>query len=377
MRKDSPVRGCPVLSPLRVLFALFALAGLGCTDKAAEEAAAAEALAHSPSRPLGDHDLPVSLRMFDSAPTGAATVEATDAELRLDGTAVVALDRGRVAAGDRSGDVIPKLEARLRSPVKSAIALRLQANLPYETAALVLATAKKSGIHNAAFAVREVGGSQKTGWLVINGFSLASKAEDLPEIPGAKWPEWKSFADKWQQVFDGCRTAATGNCAYLPGNIAEGGTLRMELMTSGRGITVNFFRRGLTQEQEVVEEKHRVEILNRKKEDFLQGRITHDEMVEALLLGHPSTYALFQFRYQEALKNPSALSKTVSPMCQAQRCAVVLTADGVSSMLHVLSLLGSAFPDGSTAPALAFELPWSERPKPAELTEFIARQQEL
>ncbi len=374
MRNAPPVRAHWLLVTLT---ALSAVAGLGCSDSEAEAAAKAEALSHSVSRPLGDHDLPVSLRMFDSAPTGAANIEATDAELRLDGTAVVTLDRGRVAAADRAGDIIPKLEARLRSPVKSAIAMRLQANLPYETAALVLATAKKSGIHNAAFAVREVGGSQKTGWLVANGFSLASKAEQLPEIAGAKFPEWSTFADKWQETFDGCRTAATGNCAYLPGNIAEGGTLRMELMTSGRGINVNYFRRGLTQEQEVVEEKHRVDILNRKKEDFLQGRITHDEMVEALLLGHPSTYALFQFRYQEALKNPSALSKTVSPMCQSQRCAVVLTADSVSSVLHVISMLGASFPDGSTSPALAFELPWTERPKPAELTDFIARQQDL
>ena len=374
MRKASTVRRRCLLC---LALAGAAFAGIACTDKEAEAKAAAEAMEHSPSRPLGDHELPVSLRLFDSSPAGAAVVEATDAELRLDGTKVVALDRGRVAAGERNGDVLTKLEARLRSPVKSAIALRLQANIPYETMALVLSTASKAGIHNAAIGVREVGGSQKVGWLGVNGFTTASKAQELPEVSGAKWPEWKTFADKWQECHDGCRTSSTGNCAYLPGNIAEGGTLRMELMTSGRGITVNYFRRGLTQELEVVEEKHRVEILNRKKEDFIQGRITHDEMIEALLLGHPSTYALFQFRYQEALKNPSALSKTTSPMCQSQRCAVVLTADAVSSVLHVVSMLGAAFPDGSTAPALAFELPWSERPKPAELTEFIARQQEL
>ena len=142
-------------------------------------------------------------------------------------------------------------------------------------------------------------------------------------------------------------------------------------------MVVNYFRRGLTPEQEEVEDKHAEEILNRKKEDFIQGRITHDEMVEALLLGHPSTYALFQFRYQEALKNPSALTKTTQPMCKSQRCAVVLTADAVSTMLHVLSMLGASFPDGTTAPAIAFELPWTERPKPAVLTDFIARQSKL
>ena len=157
-------------------------------------------------------------------------------------------------------------------------------------------------------------------------------------------------------------------------NVAIGGTLKIELFASGRGINIDFFRRGLTPVQEADEEKMRAQVLARKKEDFLQGRITHDEMVEAILLGDPSTYALFQFRYQEGLKSPSALTKTMAPMCHKERCGMVLTADAITPMLNVLSMIGAAFPDGTPMPAFAFEMPWTERPKPAVLSEWIAQQ---
>src|SRR5262249_19750588 len=127
--------------------------------------------------------------------------------------------------------------------------------------------------------------------------------------------------------------------------------------------------------EEGQEDKVRSQILAKKKEDFLQGRITHDEMVEILWLGDPSTYALFQFRYQEALKQGSALSKTMAPMCHNERCGMVLTADVITPIVNIVSMIGAAFPDGTQMPACAIEAPWTERPKPAVLAEFIARQQ--
>jgi hypothetical protein len=326
-------------------------------------------------RPLTDIELPVALRIHDSAPSDARQIEATDEQLRIDGDPVVALTRGRVDASDQQNGIIPKLEARLRSPSRSTLALRLQANLPYETAALVLNTARAAGVSNAAFQVRETGEAKKTGWLHVSNYLMHSKADDMPAFQSAKVKSWNDFTKLWQPTFDGCRTAPNSNCAYVTDNVAKGGTLRVELMASGRGININFFRRGLTAAQEAEEDKMRAQILARKKEDFIQGRITHDEMVETLLLGDPSTYALFQFRYQEGLKNPSALSKTMGPVCHSERCAVVLTADAVTPMVHVLSLLGAAFPDGTPLPELSFETPWTERPKPAVLSEWIAQQQ--
>ena len=100
-------------------------------------------------------------------------------------------------------------------------------------------------------------------------------------------------------------------------------------------------------------------------------------MVEALLLGHPSTYALFQFRYGSALKHPSALTKTIAPVCHQVPCGVIVTADKVTNLLNVVSLMGAAFPNTIPMPAVSFEMPWTEKPKPADLAEFIETQQNL
>jgi hypothetical protein len=353
------------------------VAALGCNllgNKDKEAEAAAAAAAPPPVRPVQDIELPVSLRLFDRPPNDARQLEANDQQLSMDGTAIVALAKGRVAPADKTAGFIPKLEARLQSPPRSTVALRFQANVPYETVALVLSTARKVGMSNAAIQVRETGAAKKTGWLMLDGFVLSSKADDVPLIPAIKNRTWNDFTDNWEAILAGCKTSPTGNCAYVNDNFAMGGTLKQELMASGRGINVDFFRRGLTPQQEAVEDKNRAKILAAKKEDFLQGRISHDDMVEALLLGDPSTYALFQFRYQEALRGPSALAKTMAPMCHKQRCGIVLTADPITPLLNVVSMIGAAFPDGTPMPVFAVELPWTERPKPAVLSEWIAQQ---
>ncbi|MDD9944709.1 MAG: hypothetical protein OXU20_26925 [Myxococcales bacterium] len=359
----------------RGLWAIFlSVAMLGCTSE--EEKAPGATAASEIGRPLNDVELPVSLRTSDPSPGTGAMIEATVEQLRFEGQPVITLDRGKVPDAERSGGVIPKLKAKLNAG-HASLNLRLQANIPYETVALALNTAKQAGISNTAFQVRKTGASKEKGWIVIKGFQMTSKADDLPTLPGTEAMSWNAFTDKWQQVFDGCRTSKSGNCAYVNENVAEGGTLRMELFASGRGVNVNFFRRGLSREQEQEEDKKRAQQLAQKKEDFLQGRITKDEMVEALLLGHPSTYALFQYRYQEALTGPSALSATISPVCSGRSCPLVVTADKITHFVRIASMIGAAFPSGSQLPSIAFEMPWTERPKPADLKAFIEEQQAL
>src|SRR6185312_7168493 len=180
-----------------------------------------------------------------------------------------------------------------------------------ETAAMILHTAKQAGVNNAAFQMREVGSTPKTGWLSFDNYVMSSRADDVPPIETAKALSWDDFTSQWDTITKACSAAPSGNCAYADKNFARGGTLKIELHTSGRGLNINFFRRGLTPAQERDEEVKRTKELAKKKESFLQGHITHDEMVEYLLLGDPSTQALFQFRYQEALAHPSALTDTI------------------------------------------------------------------
>ena len=355
-----------------VILSTFIALIAGCDDKDESEKAPGASAETELGRPLSDMELSVSLRTKDSGFPGAAVVESTTEQMRVEGVPVAKLDRGMVVKEDQSNGVITKLTDKLRG--RSAVAMRLQANVTYETMALILNTAKQAGIHNAALQVRKTGASPETGWLALPNFVMASKADDLPQIPGTTERSWNDFTDHWEEVYRACRAAQSGSCAYVNKNFATGGTLRMELMASGRGINVNFFRRGLTPKQEQEEEEKLKAQLNAKKEDFLQGRITEEEMIEALLLGDPSTYALFQFRYQEALGTPSPIETTMAPMCEGIKCAVVITADPITLVTRVVSLLGAAFPDGKPAPALAFEMPWTKKAPPEDLAKFIEDQ---
>jgi hypothetical protein len=337
----------------------------GDGDKAPPGASAADEV----GRPLNDMELPVSLRTRDSQPSDAHQVEVTTEQMRLGGTPVIALANGRVADTDKSNGIIPKLEARLRSPSHAGLALRLQANLPYDTLALILSTAKQAGVMNAAFQVRETGNTNKTGWLSADSYVMSSKADDVPPISTVTPIQWEAFTAKWSSVTEACRTAPTGNCAYADNNFARGGVLKIELFSSGRGVNVDFYQRGLTADQEKAEEQKRTKELAKKKEDFLQGRISHDDMVSFLLLGDPSTQALFQFRYQEALTAPSSLTGTIAPLCHQAKCGVVVAADEISPLVRVVSMMGAAFPDGTPAPAYAFEMPWTKK-MPANLPQW-------
>jgi hypothetical protein len=149
-------------------------------------------------------------------------------------------------------------------------------------------------------------------------------------------------------------------------NVAKGGNLKIVLHASGQGVNVNFFRAGLTPEELAAEEAARKAELATKKEDFMQGRgVTKTDLEKELLEGDPANEALFQFRAKEALELPSAVSQVMEPLCGTKACGAIVSADSNTLMVRVVSLIGAAFADGSAPPVLAFELPWTEKPKAA------------
>lgn len=374
----SKSNGCGSLRSLLlipIVVPLLTATGLSGCKRETEETAAASAT-EAAGRRLVDMELPVSLRTTDTQPVNAYELEATSEGIHLGSSPVLKLDKGKPAPEDVRDGVLPKLEAALRGQNKSTIALRLEAIVPYETLALILNTAKQVGVINAAFQVREVGSSPKTGWIAVDNYVMASRADDVPPIQTANALSWDDFTKNWDTITKACRTAPSGNCAYSDKNFARGGTLKIELHTSGRGLNINFFRRGLTPAQEHDEEVKRTKELAKKKESFLQGHISHDDMMEYLLLGDPSTQALFQFRYQEALAHPSALTDTIGALCHKQKCGIEIAADKISPMVRVISLIGAAFPNGTQQPAYAFEMSWTKRPLPTGLPEWASRELE-
>lgn len=314
--------------------------------------------------PLGVLELPVSLRSGDPAPTDARKVEVSQTGIRVDDQPLIVLESARVPAAERQGDEITKLKAALQSPAKPGVALSLHASLPYDTAALVIHTLKAANVSQLSLQVRKPGASTTAGWLSVKSYQTTPRTDEEVVMPGVEAHSWDAFTAAWQAIHDACRGAQTGSCAYVQNNVAKGGKTQIVLHASGKGVNVDFFRVGISPEQLAAEAEARKAEQAKAKEDVVQGRVKQTDVAEELVEGDPATEALFQFRDREAMASPSPISEVMKPLCGSKACGVVVRGEGNTLAVRFVSLIGAAFPDGSAPPILAFELPWTEKPKP-------------
>jgi biopolymer transport protein ExbD len=313
--------------------------------------------------PIGVLELPISLRTGDQGPSGNYKVELSPSGIRVDENAVMALENGDVPAAQVQDGVIGALKSVFTGG-RARIAISVNASLPYQTLAQVLNTAAAAGVRNASFQVRKPGGSgTTTGWMSVDNFAMTPKTDLEVKSANVAARPWDDFAKSWQEIYDACRTARSGSCAYVQNNVATGGNLKIVLHSSGKGVNINFFRVGFSAEALAAESQKREAEISQKKRDFLDGRMKQTDLeAELLKAEEPATQALFQYRQEEALASPSALSATLRPLCGTSACAAVVSADPTSLSVRVVSLIGAAFPDGTPAPSLAFEMPWTEKP---------------
>jgi biopolymer transport protein ExbD len=312
---------------------------------------------------LGVLELPVSLRSSDPAPADAHKVEVSQTGIRVDDQPLLVLEAGHVPAAERANDEITKLKAALQSPAKPAVALSLHASLSYDTAALAINTIKAAGVSQLSLAVRKPGASTTAGWMTLKSFQTTPRTDAEVVMPNVEAHTWDEFTGAWQAIYDACRTAQTGSCAYVETNVEKGGHLQIVLHAAGKGVNVDFFRVGISPEQLAAEAEARKAEQAKKKEDVIQGRVKQTDVAEELVAGDPANQALFQFRDREALATPSPLSEVMKPLCGSKACGAVLSAESTTLVVRAVSLIGAAFPDGSAPPILAFELPWTEKPK--------------
>jgi hypothetical protein len=326
---------------------------------------------------VGVLELPISLRSGGTAPADFAQLEISPAEIHVAGLPVLTLSAGAVAAADRApaasghGEQLPKLAAALAKGSHNGIALAIGSAVPYETVALVLATAQAAGTHAVAFKVRPPGASV-TGWLSLDGLNVHAKTTSDEASAPSDWTKqpWADFASKWDAVQSACRASTTGSCAFKPEKVADGGDLKIVLHAAGQGVNVEYFRLGEppvaaeaapapveTTAKGKLKNKAKSKGKNKHKVELLDGVKRPTDIVDEVESAPPATEALFQFRAQEAVNAPSAITETVKPVCGATRCGVSIQAEKATLFVRVVSLLGAAFPDGASAPQVVFELP--------------------
>jgi biopolymer transport protein ExbD len=316
---------------------------------------------------VGVLELPISLRTAGAAPADFHDVEISPTEVHVGGQPVLTLASGAVTAADRQGVLLPKLTAALGKAPHARLALAVAAAVPYDTVAVVLATVKAAGVRSVAFKVRPHGSSSATGWLALDNLDVRPKSKTDEEVvfEGLAKQSWSDFAGKWDEVQGACRASPTGSCAFKPAKVAEGGDLKIVLHAAGQGVNVDFFRIGgpppeaAAPEQPAAKPGKADKKANKKKRkaELIDGVKAPKDVVAEVEEAPPATEALFQFRAQEAVSVPSAVSETLKPVCGTASCGVVVQAEKATLFVRMLSLLGAAFPDGTPTPRVVFELP--------------------
>jgi hypothetical protein len=293
---------------------------------------------------VGVLELPLAHRNSGSAPASAARVEVSPSELRVDGEPVFALENGKVPAAEASGHELPKLKAKLGG--KGALAISAHATIPYATLARVMHTGAQAGAREFAFQVRKPSAPKEAGWLTIRQNQFTDTAED-GKFSEAELLAWDEFVKGWDESLSACQGSSRADCGYAPMAKAQGGKLDMLLRVRGAGLALRMRQTGAPEQPKTEKPKRKVEMLDGIKAAAAQPAEEPE----------PSTEHVFTLRADQATAVPSPISGITQPVCGSRTCPAVFEADGISMTVHVLSLLGAAFPDGTPEPKVSWVLP--------------------
>jgi hypothetical protein len=282
--------------------------------------------------------------------------------LRVGRVPQLELHNGKFALTGVMSGVASKLDAAWQRPLRSCVTISAHAGVAYQTLALVLASAHRAGVSRLALQVRKPGPSAELGWLVPAVFVAMPPGPNEVPLPTAGARSWDEFVAAWPGMHEACsRASQSGGCGYVNPSAAQGGTLKIVLRAAGQGANLEFHRAGLSEAQLASEAKQRKSKVAARREDVAQGRVERTDVEKELSDAQPATQAAFQFRGNEAVNAPSPLSATMRPLCGGSACSAVVAADPAVPVARVLALIGAAFPDGSGAPALAFEEPLARK----------------
>lgn len=336
---------------------MFGVVMLGaCGDGASQQAAA------PPPPALGPLELPVSLRATDPSPAGCYDLELTPTEMRVGGQPQLQLVQGKFALAGAMSGVASKLDATWQRPPRACVGIRAHAMVPYQTLALVLASAHRAGVKQVALQVRKPGAGAELGWIVPTALMTVLPGEDAAAMTGARARSWDEFSAAWQAMSDACsRVSQTGGCGSVSPSVASGGSLKLVLRAAGQGANLEFERVGLSEAQLAAEAKQRKAKRATAQEDVVQGRVQRTDVEKDLLEGDPASQASFQFRSSELSNPPSVLRAVLQPLCGSSPCPAVVAAEPSTPLARVVALIGAAFPDGSGTPTLAFEEPTARK----------------
>ncbi|MEM7609191.1 MAG: hypothetical protein AAF411_27895, partial [Myxococcota bacterium] len=266
-------------------------------------------------------------------------------KLRLDARTLLEFENGNLPADAVAGDQVPALASALAAaPARRIASLSIHANVPYKTTALVIATLSAANISELAFAVRPPGAPTEA-FLHIRQFATRAEAPEPFEFPSTHMPAWNTVGAQWEAMYAACRENHYVDCEFKPTNVAEGGETHITLFARGNGVKIDLHRIG----------DPIPEATGGGGPALIDGIAApvEDEVVEA----PPATNATFTWRFNATTDADSPVSKTMRPLCGATACNALITAEAQTQTMRILSFIGAAFPTGTEAPFVVFQIP--------------------
>ena len=330
------------MKPLRLLLVLgLSLAFVGCDDEEENQ--------ESTDPLVGVMELPIAYRYETAAPSGAVEIEVSPSNLRVDAHTVVELDNGKIPDAALVGGTVTELKHAVESgPARRGANLRILGSTPWRTTTLVLQTLKEAGVTDIAFEVRQGAGTE-AGYMALGTWDIREQEDEFHEPPATYVRNWDELAPLWEEMYGACREGPYVDCAFKPGNIAEGGRMHMTLFARGNGVKIDLQRVGGPDIEE-----------SAPAAPAMIDGIAPPEPAEGEEELPPATTAAFTWRYEATTPGPeeeNVVAKTMRPLCGAQACGALVEAEAQTPTMRVISFLGAAFPNGTDAPYLMLQIP--------------------
>jgi hypothetical protein len=252
-----------------------------------------------------------------------------------------------VPAAERANDVIGKLKDAITSgAARRSAVLEIHVNTPWETTTLVLASLKQANVNEVAFKVRKPGGSPDTGFLVINDYRVEAATNDPVEVQPVAQLGWGDMVAVWDAAYEGCRRDHYVDCTHAPTVAAQGGKLELRFFARGSALKAEF-RRINAEESDAPAAPAQPQML----EGIAAPAAPTEEAPP------PVEQGAFTWRFDAAVDELSPISAAFRPLCGARQCGVILTGDKDTMTMRLVSMVGAAFPDGSSPPSLVVHVP--------------------
>lgn len=300
-----------------------------------------------PNERVPNIELPLSRRSGDPVSTGAPLVLIAFDAINVGGRDVTPLNRGALTPVQDELAAIPAVQAAVPSGT-TEVRIRMHASAKYGTLLAVLASLRAAGVTRIGFDVKKNSLGDETGTLVVASLEPRVATRESPTFQEPYARSWDTISEIWDDAFVACEgSAGSFDCSPVTDKLALGGDVEIGIFRRQGALILYFQRFGFGNDIPAAEN-----FMNQQNTRTAGVRNRDRDREER----PPATSASFGFRWESLNADPE------SPLAVVMRAAtangpvgVHIAADRNSEGGAILSVIGAAFPDGVTAPAIVLD----------------------